>query len=113
MEETVSTEAERRRYAEQIVRDWAEKGKLVEGGWRAFRQVMMKTLDFDNPATREDSLRTLYFLASDHLFSALVGALLDPGHEETEGDMRRFDQVRRELAEFRLRFTAPHSAGRA
>ena len=109
----MSTEKERATYAESIVRQWAEKGKLVEGGWRAFRQTMIRELDFDNPATRDDALRTLYFLASDHLFSCLVGPLLDPGREETEGDMRRFDNVRRELAEFRLRFTAPHNPGNA
>jgi hypothetical protein len=109
----MSTEAERNAYAERIVREWAEKGKLVEGGWRSFRQVMMKDLNFDDPAQREDSLRTLYFLASDHLFASLVGALLDPGHTETDGDMRRFDNVRRELEQFRLRFTAPHKAGNA
>lgn len=108
----MSTEQERRAYAEKIVREWAEKGKLVEGGWRAFRQVMLRDLDFDNQDNREHALRTLYFLSADHLFSSLVGALLDPGHEETEGDMRRFDNVRRELAEFRLQYTAPHKAGR-
>lgn len=109
----MSTEAERRKYADAIAREWAERGKLVEGGWRSFRQVMMRDVDFDNPANREYALRTLYFLSADHLFSSLVGALLDPGHEETEGDMRRFENVRRELAEFRLQFTAPHKPGQA
>lgn len=109
----MATEKERAAYAEKIAREWAERGKLVEGGWRSFRQTMMRDLDFDNPANRDDSLRTLYFLASDHLFSSLVGALLDPGHVETEGDLRRFANVQRELQEFRLRFTAAHQAGRA
>jgi hypothetical protein len=109
----MATEKERAAYADRIVRDMAERGKLVEGGWRAFRQVMMKDLDFNDPANREDSLRTLYFLACDHLFSSLVGALLDPGHQESDGDLRRFENVRRELQEFRLRYTAAHKPGNA
>lgn len=109
----MATEAERRRYADNLAREWAEKGKLLEGGWRSFRAIMLRDLNFDDPALREDSLRTLYFLACDHLFSCLVGPLLDPGHRETEGDLRRFANVQRELAEFRLRFTAPHKEGNA
>lgn len=107
----MASEAERRAYADKIAREWAEKGKLVEGGWRSFRQVMMRDLNFEDPAQLEDSLRTLYYLACDHLFSCMVGPLLDPGAGETEGDLRRFSLIQAELAQFRLRFTAPHKAG--
>lgn len=108
----MSSEAERRRYAEKIAREWAEKGKLVEGGWRAFRATLLRDMDFDEPVNREDALRTLYYLACDHLFCAIVGPMLDPDAEITDGELRRMELLQAELQQFRLRFTAPHSAGR-
>lgn len=114
----MSTEAERRKYAEKIAREWAEKGKAMEGGWRAFRLLMLEA-ELDRimaapPAAAgveiEASFRKVFYLGADHLWAVIFGSL-DPGKRETPGDMMRIANIQAELEAFLLELNSQHKPG--
>lgn len=114
----MSSDAERRKYAERIAREWAEKGKAMEGGWRAYRALMLPTdvqgMSSASPAEAaaafERVLRKVFYLGAQHLWASVVGSM-DPGTEETEGDMRRMENMQQELAAFELELVSKHNPG--
>ncbi len=103
----MSTDEERRRYAEKIGREWADKGKLVEGGWRTLRSFMLRDMSHDTDEKFERAARKLFFLGAEHVFTTIV-AIMEPGAEPTEADMRRMSQIHAELEAFKLEFASRH-----
>lgn len=88
---------------EKITREWAAKGKILEGGWLAYAATgMALTTD---PAKLAE-LRKAYFLGAQHLFASIMG-MFDPGSDATEGDLRRMDLIHAELQAFEESLRAP------
>jgi len=109
----MSTQSERQRYAEALARDWADKGKLVEGGWRAMRQLLLPNMLHLTKEDFEATARKIFFLGADHVFASIIG-MMEPGREETDADMRRMTNLQEELAAFRLSLANTHEkAGNA
>jgi hypothetical protein len=99
----VSTEADRRRYAQQIADNWADKGMILEGGWRAGAYLIFR----DITAEQEVQLRKAFFLGAEHLFSTIM-MVLDPGSEPTERDLQRMSLIHKELEAFKLALASVH-----
>jgi hypothetical protein len=109
----MSTDAERQRYAEELARDWADKGRLVEGGWRAMRQLLLRNMDHLTSEDFEASARKIFFLGAEHVFMSIIG-FMEAGHEPTDADMRRMSALHEELAAFRKSLASHHTkAGNA
>lgn len=99
----MSTEAERRRYAQHIADNWADKGKVMRGGWEAFEYFFVGAV----PADQREQQRKAFFLGAEHLFRTVM-MVLDPGQEPTERDMQRMSAIHRELEEFKLELASVH-----
>jgi hypothetical protein len=87
---------------EKILAEWADKGKIVEGGWHAF---VMSSRRADLSGVQLSEMRKAYMLGAQHLFSCIM-TILDPGEEPTERDLKRMDLIHNELEEFRRSLTA-------
>jgi hypothetical protein len=83
---------------DKITAEWADKGQVVEGGWRAFLAVGM---DKKAPPMQIEEMRKAYFLGAQHLFASVLN-MLGPGSEPTEKEMRRMDLLRHEMERFVL-----------
>jgi hypothetical protein len=104
----MSTDAERQRYAETLARDWADKGKLVEGGWRAMRQLLLPNMDHLTKEDFEAAARKIFFLGADHVFASIIG-MMEPGQEPTDTDMQRMANLQEEMAAFRRTLASTHT----
>lgn len=82
--------------ARKIAVEWADQGKILEGGWQAFATIWLK----DAPADQLHEMRKAYFLGAEHLFACIMG-FLDSDAEPTEQDMRRMSLLHKELDAFR------------
>ena len=87
--------------ADKIAADWADKGKLIEGGWQAF--VIVGGLK-DAPTQQLTDMRKAYMLGAQHLFASIM-QIMDADREPTAQDMRRMDLIHRELDAFRRSLT--------
>lgn len=103
-------EAKRRRdeaivgAAEEITRQLARTGKLVEGGFQSLRTVAMHK---DAPPDQIREMRMAFYAGSQHIFSSLM-VLVDPGHEVTDADMMMMEGIQKELDDFLTEFSARH-----
>lgn len=82
---------------EKITAEWADQGKVIEGGWRAF--VVISGLA-NAPEIQLREMRKAYFLGAQHLWASINSAL-DPDREPTERDLRRMSLIHEELEAFR------------
>lgn len=82
--------------ADQIINTLADQGKIVEGGWQAFKILRIPATA---PERQKEEMRKAFFLGAQHLFAAVTG-MLDPGTEPTEKDMRRMELIYKELKDF-------------
>ena len=80
--------------ADEVSRDLANKGKLIEGGWAAYCLLFVPK---DAPPDAVAFLRTAYMAGAQHLWAGVFG-VLDPEGEPTAGDMDRMSKVEAELA---------------
>jgi len=85
----------------KITKEWADKGKLLEGGWQAYLATGIHPKATD---LQKGEMRKAYFLGAQHLFASIMQTL-DPGTEGTEGDMRRMDLIFQELQDFVVTLT--------
>lgn len=81
-----------------VMKEYADKGLLIEAGFRAMLHVSYPGL-VPLPDRQFDELRAAYFAGAQHLFATMI-SMLDPGTEETEDDMRRMDLIHNELERF-------------
>lgn len=87
---------------DDICRNLADDGKLIEAGWVALRALTM------HPAASQaqiDDTRRAFFAGAQHLFSSIMG-ILDPGAEPTEADLARMTMISVELQSFLEEFKA-------
>lgn len=96
-----------RAFLERLTRELAESGKLIEAGWLSMRVACDL---HDAPAGQLEDMRMAFFAGAQHLFGSLTSGegVLDPGADETEGDLRRFDLIDTELKEFIKAFEMRH-----
>jgi hypothetical protein len=85
-----------KKIAEQITKNLAAQGKLIEGGFAAYVHLYMKDAD---PAAI-DLMRRAWFLSADHIFASLLN-VMDADREPTAQDMKIMEHLERELATFR------------
>lgn len=79
-----------------LTKEWADKGLIVEGGWRAFVATALK----DAPEQQVREMRKAYFLGAQHVFASMLSFLDGPGDDATEQDMRRMGLLHNELDAF-------------
>lgn len=83
--------------ADAILKDWANRGKIIEGGWEAL--VVVSGL-VNAPEQQIREMRRAYMMGAQHLFSSIM-SVLDPGSEPTEQDAKRLSMIHDELEAFR------------
>lgn len=86
---------------DKVTAEWADKGKLIEGGWLAY--VATSGLSIASE-TQLREMRKAYFLGAQHLYASMMG-VMDAGEEITAKDMRRMEFIHNELEAFRRSLT--------
>lgn len=86
-----------RSIADAILKEWADRGKIIEGGWRAF--VVVGRLQ-NAPTEQLEEMRKAYMLGAQHLWAS-INSVLDPGEEPSERDLARMTLIDKELEAFR------------
>lgn len=82
---------------DKILAEWADKGKIIEGGWQAF--VVTGGL-VNAPEQQLRDMRKAYMLGAQHLYASIM-AVMDEGREPTERDLKRMSLIHDELEAFR------------
>jgi hypothetical protein len=80
---------------ERITKEWADKGKIIEGGWRALEYLTLRNV----PAAQRPEIRKVFFAGAQHLFASILN-ILEPGADPTANDLRRMDLIERELRQY-------------
>ena len=81
---------------DKITAEWADKGKLIEGGWQAY---LATSGLLTAPELQRREMRKAYFLGAQHLFASMM-SILDEDAEPTEKDMARMGLIFEELEDF-------------
>jgi hypothetical protein len=87
---------EQRELIATVTKEFADKGKIIEGGWTAFWLLELKGRA-SNDQVRE--MRKAYFLGAQHLYASIM-SFMDEGSDPTAADMSRMAKIDRELAAF-------------
>lgn len=90
-----------RAYLEQLSRELADKGKLIEAGWIGLRIACELE---DAPKIQLEEMRNAFFAGAQHLFSSIM-TIMEPDSEPTEKDLQRMDLIDKELRAFINDFT--------
>lgn len=77
-------------------RKLADDGKLIDAGWVGLRKVWLPA---DAPPEQVTELRKAFMAGAAHLFTSIMN-VLDDDREPTEADLRRMDQIDKELEAF-------------
>jgi len=77
---------------DKALAEWADKGKIIEGGWQAFLVSGGARL----PADQQYDMRRGYYMGAQHLYASII-RMLDPGSEPTERDLERMSKIHDEL----------------
>lgn len=90
------TTLEKRQIVEQITKEFADRGMIMEGGWKA-----LLALDVPPGASdlQKSEMRKAYFYGAQHLFASIL-SIMEPGTEPTEKDMNRVTLISKELERF-------------
>lgn len=78
--------------ADKLVRELAAQGLLVEAGWQTYRLLCLKV----PPHEARDDLREAFMMGAEHIFASMI-QMLDPGTEETPGDIMLLSKLDAEL----------------
>lgn len=89
-----------RKLADEIERALMDRGLIIEAGWMGFKILTI-------PPTAQpyqlEVMRNAFFAGAQHVFgSILVG--LEEGDDATEADLRRMDNISKELENFLVAF---------
>jgi hypothetical protein len=87
-----------------LAKHWIEQGKLIEAGWIA---MQLACIPPDAPQIQLDEMRMAFFGGAQHLFGTIMN-VLDPDAEPTEADLKKMDQIDRELKTFIAEFEKKH-----
>ena len=80
-----------------VTRGLAGEGKLIAAGWYGFATHAMQ---HDVSDAQRHDMCVAFFAGADHLFCSIM-SMLDPGSEETAGDLQRMEAIHDELQQFR------------
>jgi len=83
--------------AESMLKSWADKGRIVEGGWQAM--ILVAGLQGCSDVQLAE-MRKAFMMGAQHLFTSLM-VILDPGSQPTKRDLRRMESIHNELEAFR------------
>ncbi len=86
---------------EQLSRDLADKGKLIEAGFVALR---LKAMSRVAPPIQVAEMRMAFMAGAQHLFASIM-TILEPGDEPSDTDMRRMSLISDELDAFAVELT--------
>lgn len=78
-----------------VTRAAADGGSLIELGWAAHCAVFPISVQCQPMMMQQ--LKTAYYAGAQHLYASIMGAALDPGRDETDGDLRRMAEIDAEL----------------
>ena len=81
--------------ATEITRQFAEAGKVIEGGWQAYLYLSLSKC----PEIQKMEMRKAFYFGAQHVFFSIL-TLLEPGQEATENDMKVIDNIHTELEKF-------------
>ncbi|MCG7945817.1 MAG: hypothetical protein N0C84_05665 [Candidatus Thiodiazotropha taylori] len=79
--------------AAAVTKTAADNGKLIEAGFNALRELAIAP---DAPQVQVDEMRLAYMAGAQHLWASIM-SVLDPGPDETPGDMMRMEKIQAEL----------------
>lgn len=82
------------RVAQDVSRQLANQGKVIEGGWAAHSLLFITP---DTPPATVDALCFAYMAGSQHLWASIMVSV-DPEAEPTAADMGRMTKIEAELA---------------
>ncbi|MGY2987659.1 hypothetical protein [Bradyrhizobium sp. USDA 4508] len=94
-----------RAYLEMLTRKLVDEGLLIEAGWVGLRIACQLE---DAPRIQLDEMRMAFFAGAQHVFHSITGGLLEPGAEPTDADLRRMDEIDKELRRFIVEFSERH-----
>jgi hypothetical protein len=80
----------------KIAKEWADKGKLIEGGWQIYLAFGLQSASH----IQRTEMRKAYFLGAQHLFASIM-SIMDKGSEPTEKDLERMTLISNELEDFK------------
>ena len=98
------TPKEVHKLVEELSKKLADEGKIIEGGWTAYRITAMHPAA---PALQVKECRIAFFAGAQHLFSSIM-SVLDGETEPTEKDLRRMSLINSELETFITQFKQEH-----
>lgn len=96
-----------RKTVDQVVRKLADDGRLIEGGFAAFRHI---TMPADAPPEAIESARTVFMAGAQHLWGCMFG-MVDESDDASPDDMRRMTLVNNELETWYAQFEKQLAAG--
>lgn len=79
--------------AAAVTKAAADDGHLIEAGFNALRSLAIAP---DAPKVQVDEMRLAYMAGAQHLWASIM-SVLDPGPDETPGDMHRMEKIQAEL----------------
>jgi hypothetical protein len=91
-------------FLRRLERDLLDQGKLIEAGWVGYRLAVMPP---DVGKVQLDETRIAFFAGAQHLFGTIMNAM-EEGEEPTDNDLRRMDNVDKELQAFLEAFKLKH-----
>ena len=100
----MSIPPELRKMAEDLERQLMDQGLIIEAGWMGFKLL---TIPPTASRLQLDAMRNAFFAGAQHLFGSIMTGM-DEGTQETEADLRRMDNIQKELDRFLVDFKVRH-----
>jgi hypothetical protein len=88
--------------ARRLTKEFADKGRLIEGGYAVFEHLVIAK---DAPDIQKSEMKLAFMAGAEHLFSSIM-ATLDPEAEPTMADMHRMNLIQKEIDEWRAKISA-------
>lgn len=86
--------------ADKLTRELLDQGKIIEAGWAGFQMLVVPQ---DASTVQRNEMRLAFFSGAQHLFASIMSGL-EEGKDETPADLRRMDNIHRELKQFADQF---------
>ena len=89
------TEEQRKRKElhDQILKDWAQKGMVIRGGWEGLKFIVGKNWG----ATQESEMQKAFYTGAQHVFSSIMGLMGQDAEEPSEREMKVLSDIDAEL----------------
>lgn len=93
---------------DQVTKQLADEGKLVEAGFAAYLITRWGPDALDKmPSPHIGELRYAYMSGAQHLFASMM-SIMDEGEEPTEADLKKMDLINAELERWRATAARDH-----